>query len=222
MKKGLLIVIDGTDGSGKATQTRLLVKRILQSRAVQTTDFPRYDTNLLGKLIRECLDGKHGNFIATDPKIVSVLYAADRFETRAIIQKWLDEGNVVVLDRYVSANQIHQGGKISDPAARKEFMVWLNDLEFGVFGLPKPDIIIYLHVPVQVSVELARKRAVAKGQAPDDAEKDTRHQSESQESALSIIKDSNNWVKVECAPQGTLLPEEVIHAEVFKAVEHLL
>jgi dTMP kinase len=221
-KKGVLIVIDGTDGSGKATQTKLLVEKVSKTRKTQTTDFPRYGTNLLGKLIRECLDGLHGNFIAIDPKIVSVLYAVDRFETLPIIIKWLKDGCVVILDRFVSANQIHQGGKIRDPKAREEFLSWLDKLEFGILGLPRPDIIIYLHVPVEVSVELARKRAVAKGQAPDEAERDTRHQAESQESALSIIKRSNNWVRIDCAPQGAILSIETIHEEIFKAIKHLV
>lgn len=221
-KKGVLIVVDGGDGSGKATQTKLLLERIGRMRKAQTTDFPRYDTNLLGGLLRECLDGKRGNFIALDSRIASVVYAADRFETLPMIRKWLDLGNVVILDRYVSANQIHQGGKIQDSKARQEFLLWLDKLEFGVFGLPRPDIIVYLHVPVEISVELARKRAVEKGQEPDTAEKDIRHQLESQQSALAIVKSSNNWVKVDCAPDGKLLSREVIHESIFNAVKHLI
>lgn len=221
-KRGVLIVIDGSDGSGKATQTTLLKDKIATVREVHSTDFPRYDTNHLGALIRECLDGKHGDFIATDPKIVSVLYAADRFETLPLIQGWLNKGSVVVLDRYVSANQIHQGGKIRDPKIRGEFLSWLDKLEFGVFKLPRPDIIVYLHVPVEISVELARARALAKHQEPDAAERDTRHQLESQESALAIIQTSNTWVKVDCAPQGSMLPREVIHEKIWEAVKHLI
>jgi dTMP kinase len=220
--KGKLIVIDGTDGSGKATQTKLLVEKISKMRVVHTTDFPRYDTNLLGRLIRECLDGKHGDFIHTDPKIVSVLYAVDRFETMPLIKGWLDAGGIVILDRFVSANQIHQGGKIRDEKSREEFLSWLDKLEFGVLGLSRPDIIIYLHVPVEVSVELARARALKKGEAPDQAENDTRHQAESQESALSIIKQSNNWVKIDCAPEGKMLSVESIHEEIFNSIKHLL
>jgi dTMP kinase len=221
-KKGKLIVIDGTDGSGKATQTKLLVKKIAESRKVQTTDFPRYDTNQLGGLIRECLDGLHGDFIAMDPKVVSVLYAVDRFETLPIIRQWLNSGDIVVLDRFVSANQIHQGGKIRDPKSREDFLKWLDKLEFGILGLPRPDVIVYLHVPVEVSVELARTRAISKGQAPDEAEKNTRHQLESQESALSIIKSSNNWIKIDCAPNGKLLPAEEVHAKLWTALQPIL
>src|SRR3989338_2423382 len=98
MKKGIFIVIDGTDGSGKATQTKLLA---------------------------------------------SILYAGDRFEEKKVIEKWLNEGFVVIADRYASSNQIHQGGKISNSAKRKEFLAWLEDLEYWVFKIPPPDAIIY-------------------------------------------------------------------------------
>jgi len=215
-------VIDGGDGSGKATQTKIIVDRIAQIRRVETTDFPRYDSNHLGKLIRESLDGKHGDFIALDPKIASVLYAADRFETLPIIKNWLMKGYVIVLDRYVSANQIHQGGKIHDPELRKGFLLWLDTLEFKIFGLPRPDLIIYLYVPVEISVKLARDRALAKGQTPDAAENNIRHQLESQESALSIVQSSNRWVKIDCAPQGTLLSREEIHEKIFEVVKGLI
>ncbi|HVT75122.1 MAG TPA: thymidylate kinase [Candidatus Paceibacterota bacterium] len=218
--KGKIIVIDGGDGSGKATQTKLLVERLSsEGRSVKTIDFPRYGTNLLGSLIRECLDGRRGDFIGLDARIASVLYAVDRFETLPTIRKWLEDGDIVIFDRYVSANQIHQGGKLSDPKAREEFLTWLDRLEFGVLGLPKPDVIVYLHVPVEISVGLARARAEAKSQEPDEAEKNTRHQLESQESALSIVKRSNNWVKVECAPEGAMLSPEVIHGKIYQAVK---
>ena len=221
--KGLFIVLDGTDGSGKATQTRLLVEHLLGSGiSVETIDFPRYKDNLLGKLIRECLDGLHGDFIAMDPKVASVLYAGDRHESRPLIQGWLDAGKVVIADRYVSSNQIHQGGKIRDEEARERFLAWLDELEFGAFKLPRPDMIVYLNVPVDVSMKMARDRAIAKGESPDKAEIDTKHQRESQESALSIVRRLNNWIKVDCAPEGKLLSPEAIHALVFKAIEHLL
>ena len=123
MKKGKLIVIDGTDGSGKATQVAKLKERlILEGVVVESLDFPRYYDNFFGKLVGECLAGKHGDFAALSPKIASVIYAADRFESAQQIRTWLDEGKTVVLDRYVSSNQIHQGGKIDNPDERYDFM----------------------------------------------------------------------------------------------------
>ena len=88
---------------------------------VKTVDFPRYDDNFFGKLIGEYLSGVYGDFIQMDPRIASILYAADRFETREDIQRWIDNGYVVIADRYVSANQIHQGGKIENSKKQKIF-----------------------------------------------------------------------------------------------------
>ncbi len=222
-QKGKVIVIDGTDGSGKATQTKLLVEKLVQSgKRVETIDFPRYKENFMGGLIRECLDGKHGDFLAIDPRIVSVLYAADRFESARWIEGWVNDGVTVILDRYVSSNQIHQGGKIHDEKSREEFLKWLDVLEFDVFKIPRPDLVLYLHVPVEISMKLARDRALAKGESPDKAEVDTKHQRESQESALSIIKSRNNWVKINCAPEGSLSRPEVIHELVWEALKPIL
>src|SRR3990167_6836927 len=119
MKKGKLIVLDGTDGSGKATQTKILQARLKkEGYRVQTLDFPQYEKNFFGGLIGECLAGEHGDFVSIDPYIGSTLYAADRFESKDKIMRWLRAGCVVVLDRYVSSNQIHQGGKITDAKKR--------------------------------------------------------------------------------------------------------
>src|SRR5690606_12245312 len=141
--------------AGKATQTALLVKRLKrEGHSVRTYDFPQYEDNFFGRLIGECLAGQHGDFPTLDPYIASVLYAADRFESKAKLERWLQEGRVVVLDRYVSANQIHQGGKTLDPKKRKRFLEWLDRMEFGVFGLPRPDLVLYLDVPYEVSQRL--------------------------------------------------------------------
>ncbi len=216
---GKLFVIDGTDASGKKTQVALLADHLARVRVeVETIDFPRYEHNVHGALIRECLDGLHGDFLSIDPKIVSVLYAADRHESREQIQGWLDEGKFVIADRYVSSNQIHQGGKIRDEKERLDFLSWLDELEFGAFKLPRPHAIVYLHVPVEVSMRLARERAIARNESPDTAETNVRHQRESQESALSIIRARNAWHRVDCAPEGAMLPPDVIHGLIWEKI----
>lgn len=219
MKEGTFIVIDGTDASGKKTQTALLVEHLKkEGKLVKTIDFPRYKTNLIADQIRNGLDGKISgfDFLSLPPKIASILYAADRVESKEEIETWLREGNYVIADRYVSSNQIHQGGKIRDENEREEFLTWLDSLEFDRLKLPRPDIIVYLHVPVEISVELARKRAVTSGEFPDVAEASVRHQRESQESALHVIKRSNKWVRIDCAPQGRMLSVEEVHSQIWK------
>ncbi len=228
-KKGKLIVIDGSDGVGKATQTKLLVERLKKEKIpVATLDFPQYYNNLFGKLVGECLSGKYGDFIALDPHIASVLYAADRFESKQKIETWLAAGKTVVLDRYVSANQMHQGGKIHDPKKRRAFLRWLDQMEHGVFGLPRSDIILYLHLPVAISLELLQKKETAAGKkyvtkgAKDLAESDTFHQLASQEGALRLVKAQNNWKKIDCADKNGILPRDVIHERVFSEVMQVL
>ena len=133
-KQGKLIVIDGTDGSGKATQTELLVKALKnEGRKVKIIDFPDYYSNFFGKFIGHCLSEQYYNFVKVHPKIVSVLYAADRFESKDKIKKWLKEGNIVIANRYTSANQIHQGGKIANLKKRENFIKWLAEIEYQIF-----------------------------------------------------------------------------------------
>ncbi len=216
-------MIDGTDGSGKATQVKLLVERLAKEKVrVKTIDFPRYEANTLGKLIREALDGKHGDFKGLDARIASVLYAADRYESSRDIRGWLERGYTVVADRYASSNQLHQGGKISDPGERKEFLGWLDHLEHSVFGIPRPDLIVYLHVPIEISTVLIERRAAVSGRALDQHEADTRHLSDAQASALSIVGEKNNWVKVDCSENGEILPRERIAEMIFEEVSDLL
>lgn len=220
---GKLIVIDGTDGSGKATQTALLVERLLKLGVkVKKTDFPRYDTNFFGKLIKQCLAKEYGDFLAIHPKIASVLYAADRFEESTNIRSWLEDGYVVIADRYVSANQIHQGGKIHHEDIRREFLEWLDEMEHEVFGIPRPTTIVYLHVPVHISRQLIIERAKANNTSPDQAESDADHLLASQESALKIIQKLNSWIKIDCAHEQGMRSREDIHEEVFKKIKKLI
>lgn len=228
MTKGKLIVIDGIDGSGKATQVKLLEARFKnEGIRVKTTEFPNYEENFFGGLIGEYLAGAYGDFSEIDPRVGSVLYAADRFESKERINKWLNEGFTVLIDRYASANQIHQGGKIKDLKERKKFLAWLDVMEFSVFKIPKPDLVIYLDVPFEVSKMwlekkiLLRKKKYLKGRV-DVAEENLNYLKNSRESALLLAKQNKNWEKVVCC-KGTvcMLPEEV-HQHVFKVVKKRL
>lgn len=222
-KKGKLIVIDGTDGVGKATQTKLLVARLKREGVkVKTLDFPQYYNNFFGHFIGAMLTGQYGDFLHMDPFVASVIYAADRFESKPKIEKWLKQGNTVVLDRYVSANQLHQAGKIKDAKKRKYFLKWLDTMEHKVFGLPRPDLIIYLHLPMKSVLKLlkqknmTRKKRYAKGKK-DTVEQDRGYLEAAQKSALELIKTSRNWKKVECADRkGGILPRREIHEMVYK------
>lgn len=228
MKKGKFIVIDGTDGSGKATQTDLLEKRLKKEGfKIKKIDFPRYDKNFFGKLIGECLTGDYGDFIALDPHVASVLYAADRFESSKDMKKWLDEGCIVLADRYVSSSQIHQGSKISDLAKRGEFLRWLEKMEYGVFDIPKPDLIVFLDVPIEITQKLLKlkdqsvKKKYLKGKK-DLAENDRSHLEKSRANAISIVEKGNKWKKINCSEFDNILPIEKIHELVFKEIKKII
>ncbi len=220
-KKGKLIVIDGIDGSGKATQTELLMKHLKKNKIrVKTLDFPRYYDNFMGGFIGECLAGKHGNFVSLDPYIASVLYATDRFESKKKIEKWLSLGYTVILDRYVSSNQIHQGGKIKSIRKRKKFLVWLDKMEYIVFKLPRPDLIIFLNLPVSVARKLLNKKLSKKRytkKVKDTVEKNLIYLKNSRMSARELAK-GNKWFEIDCSSRGNILPREEIHEMLLKRV----
>lgn len=229
MKKGKLIVLDGSDGSGKATQTRFLLARLKkEGYRVKTLDFPQYEANFFGKLIGECLVGDYGDFVKIDPHIGSVLYAADRFESKPKIEQWLKRGYIVVLDRYVSSNQIHQGGKIINPKHQKEFLHWLDTMEHGVFGLPRPDTIIYLDVPTAISQTLLktedqkRKKVYVKRRKTDLVESSEEYLRQSRTNALKLVKKLNQWTKIDCTKKGEMLSREAIAEKVWKQVTKVI
>lgn len=227
-KDGKFIVIDGTDGCGKATQTKILVKKLKERGCrVKTIDFPRYYHNFFGKFIGQCLAGEYGNFVAEDPHIASVLYAADRFESGNVIKKWLNDGNIVIADRYASSNQIHQGGKIKSEKERKEFIQWIEKMEFGVFGIPRPDVILYLDVPLEITQKLlagkekSKKKRYLNGKK-DLHENDPGHLRDAKESAIRIIKRKNNWIRIDCVKDRQLMSRKEIGDIVWKNLKKLI
>lgn len=228
MKKGKLIVIDGTDGSGKATQAELLIKHLRKDgRRVKVVDFPEYYSNFFGKFVGHCLSEQYYNFVKVHPKIASVLYAADRFESKDKIIKWLKQGNIVIANRYASANQIHQGGKIANTKKRQAFLEWLAEMEYKVFKIPKPDVVFYLNVPIPVVLKLIKKRNKSQARAylkkkNDVHEKDIKFLENSRKSALWLVKTQKNWVNIECMDKKTLERPEEIHEKIYKKVKRVI
>ena len=164
--KGKLIVIEGTDCSGKETQTKLLVKR-LQSDNIKCEmfSFPNYDSPT-GKIVGGPYLGKEyicdGWFSEgannVDPKVATLYYAADRKYNEDVLKKYLDDDYFVICDRYVSSNMAHQGSKIKNDEERFHMYDWIDKLEFWLLGLPKPDKTIFLHVPYIYALELKKNR----------------------------------------------------------------
>ena len=228
-KIGKLIVIDGTDGSGKATQVAYLTEHLKKDGyKVKVVDFPEYYKNFFGAFIGHCLSEQYYNFINVHPKIASVLYAADRWQSKEEIKKWLNEGYIVVANRYVSANQIHQGGKIADTRKRNNFIKWLNQMEYKEFGIPKPDITLYLSLPIQIVMRLLNDRESSQMRRKylkknkDVHEADEKFMENSIKSALWLAKTQPNWSKINCSKKGEILSREQIHEMVYDEVKKVL
>lgn len=227
--KGKLIVIDGTDGSGKATQVDLLVKRLRkEGRIVKVVDFPEYYKNFFGAFIGHCLSEQYYNFLDVHPKIASVLYAADRSESKEEMEGWLKKGYIVIANRYVSANQIHQGGKTRDTKRRNDFLKWLDKMEYEVFGIPRPDVTFYLSLPIKFVLELLEKRGSSKmkreylKRGKDVHEADENFLINSRKSALKLEKEVPNFIKIECAKGNKILPREVIHETIYEKIKKII
>lgn len=223
---GKLIVIEGGDGAGKATQAKLLIERLqTDGYEVKTLDFPRYTDNQFGRLIRECLDGKRGDFMAMDPRVVATLYAADRFETKQVLEDWLAAGHIVVLDRYVSANMMHQGAKLQNDAELPDLITWIDHTEFEVFGVPRPDLTFYFDIPHEIRQKL-KQQAVNEGKHTgelDVAEQDQEHQRKVGERARKIVDLRPDWYQVTCCNDDEELRTiEIIHEEVYEKVTSIL
>jgi dTMP kinase len=227
-KKGKLIVIDGTDGSGKATQVKLLRTRLVkEGYTVKLLDFPEYYKNFFGKFIGHCLSEQYYNWINVHPKIASIAYAADRWESSEKLQTWLKKGYIVLSNRYVSANQIHQGGKIADPRKRASFIKWLDEMEYKVFKIPKPDTVFYVSVPMPIILKLIKERNKKTsrsytGKRKDIVEGNIPYLTNSNKTALWLAKTQKNWIKIECVKDEVLCSRELIHEEIYKEVKRRL
>lgn len=223
--KGKFMVIDGTDGSGKATQVKLLAERLRkEGKKVKVVDFPAYYDNFFGEFIGHCLSEQYYNWLGTHPKIASVVYAADRWESKDEMDKWLSRGYVLIANRYTSSLMIHMGGKIKDPRKRVAFGEWVKKMEYEIFKIPRPSITFYLSLPISISLDLIGKRD---GQMKrkylkkkkDVHENDVEFLLNSRKSALFFAKREKNWVKIDCAQKGEILTREAIHEMVYKEVK---
>lgn len=222
MPTGKIIAIEGTDASGKGTQSQLLVD-YLQSKEVPTEyiDFPQYYDNFYGKMVARFLNGEFGELEECHPHLISVVYALDRLESKPVLTKWLNEGKVVVINRYVGSNMAHQSAKLS-PSKWNDCIAMIEKMEFEVNAIPREDLVLFLHVPTvwsQSLVDAKGDRGYLHGKKRDIAEDHEVHQQLSEQVFLKIVEDKQHWEKISCVTNEVLRDVEDIHEEVVSVVE---
>lgn len=215
---GKLIVFEGTDGSGKATQTRLLCERLeREGIAYRKIDFPRYGQPSAA-MVQEYLNGSFG----TRPEDVnayaaSVFYAVDRYAS--FRQDWgafYKAGGLVVADRYTTSNAVHQASKL-ETEERKAYLDWLFDLEYERLGLPKPDLVLYLDMPTEITEKMMRQREQAAGTHADIHEQDEAYLKKCRQGARETVS-LCGWQVIGCAENGAPRTPEQIHQQVYDVV----
>ena len=218
---GKIIVIEGTDCSGKETQSKLLEKRLKENgKKCIRFEFPMYNTPT-GKIVGGCYLGKEeiGESVFSEgavnvsPYVVSLYYAADRKYNLPMIEEYLEEDYYVILDRYTTSNLAHQGSKIKDKDERFNMYEWIDKLEYWLLRLPKPDKTIFLHVPYEYTLELRKNRA-----SIDEHEKSVEHLKNAEEAYIEL-SELYNWDKIECIKNDELRSIEDINDEILEIIE---
>ena len=210
----MIIGIEGTDGSGKKTQTDLLCK-YLENKGfkVKKISFPNYDSES-SALVKMYLRGDFGESVnSVNAYQASVLYSVDRLATMLNVN--VDDYDFIVFDRYVQSNIIHQSTRIKDLDELNSYINWLEDLEFNKLQLPKPDKILFLDVPIEVSMRLARERKELKnGQDKDIQEKDDQHLINAYKRG-KYVAEKLNWLNVDCVRDNNIKTIEEIHQDIL-------
>ena len=216
--KGKLIVLEGTDGSGKATQARLLAEHLKgEGVSFREIDFPRYG-NPFAEPAKRYLEGALGKRPGdVNAYAASVLYAVDRFASYK--EDWgeaYESGALILANRYTTSNAVHQASKLPE-GEREAYLTWLFDLEYHRMGLPAPDLVIYLDLPTELSEAMLRKRQQATGTHADIHEQDEDYLRACRDNARSIARQLG-WTVVRCDRDGTVRPPEDIHREIWDLV----
>ena len=219
---GKLIVFEGTDGSGKATQAGLLCRE-LERRAVpfRKIDFPRYGQPS-AVMVQEYLNGALGSRPGdVNAYAASLFYAVDRYASYK--QDWgafYESGGLVVADRYTTSNAVHQAAKLPEDQ-RDPYLDWLFDLEYRLLELPKPDLVVYLEMPPEAAEGMLRRRERETGARPDLHERDGGYLRRCHDGAGAVARRCG-WAMIPCGTGGSPLPPEEIHRRVMELAEPLL
>lgn len=215
MNRGKLIVIEGTDGSGKATQQQLLKEYVTNQNIPHVTfDFPRYKDSFFGDWLGRFLNGEFGTLDQIPPYLVAFPFAADRWQAKNDIEQALAAGKLVIINRYTSSNAIYQAAKLP-LEKRAEFISWCEQLEYQEFGLPKEDVVLFLHVPLVVAQTLIEKKE------KDIHERDVELLQTVEQLYLEFAK-RPNWMTINCTENGKIRERDAIHADIVNLLKQKL
>ena len=223
--EGKLFVIEGLDGSGKQTQTGLMYDRLLsEGYNVMRVEYPNYKSES-SALVKMYLRGDFGEKPSdVDAYVSSTFYAVDRYASyKTEYEKFYLEGGIVLADRYTTSNMVHQASKITDPAEKIKYLDWLEDLEFRIYGIPRPRQVFFLDVQLSDSEKLMEERLnkFTHEMKKDIHERDHEYLSDTYSNALWVA-DRYGWEVIGCSSPEGLLPIETIHEKLYSAMKKYL
>jgi dTMP kinase len=216
----VLIDIEGIDGAGKGTQAARLRDRLTAAgRSVALISFPRYQETLYGKAVGEYLNGAYGSLDAVHPFLVSLLFAGDRLESKGLLAEALARHDVVLLDRYVPSNVAHQASK-REGSEREELIGRILQIEFEINGLPRPDLVLLLDLPVSVAQQLVARKAARSytDRAADIQEADGAYLQRVRDVYLRLAETEPNWRRVSCCDGEKLRSVEEINDDLWRII----
>ena len=225
----MLIVLEGLDGAGKSTQVNKLKEYLISLfGSIEYIHFPRYDAPVYGSLISRFLRGDFGSNDSVHPQLVALLFAEDRHGAASAMKGILDQGGCVLLDRYVYSNIAYQCAKLSDPSEAEALRDWIFNTEYGSFELPKPDLNIFLDVPIDfVEAKLKNQRGGSDREylegAQDIHEADMNFQRRVREIYRRQCELDPKFIRIDCSDEyGKMLPPGAIFAKIRKTVDAAL
>ena len=222
---GKFIVIDGSDGAGKKTQSDLLIGNLKkQGHAVAFYDFPQYEETFFGKMVGRYLNGEFGEADDVSPYLASLLYAGDRWQAGEKMKEDLAAGKIVISNRYTQSNMGFQTAKFKTDKEKELFLSWITELEFSVYKIPKPDLVIYLYVPYQISQALVDQKDSRNYTElkRDIHEKNSDFLGRVEKTYLMLAKKYPEWEKIDCSSPNGILSIQAIGEKISKILRSRL
>lgn len=225
IKKGKLIVIEGTDSSGKETQTAMLFEKLSKEiKKIRKISFPNYNSPACAP-VKMYLAGEFGTDAEkVNPYPASTMYAIDRYASyKTDWGNFYKDGGIIITDRYTTSNMVHQASKIENSKEKEIYLSWLEDLEYNKMEIPRPDLVIFLNMPTETAQKLMaeRKNKITGEDKKDIHEKNVEYLKKSHKNACEISK-KYSWKEIECVENNRLKTIEEISNEVFELVSEIL